>query len=49
VFELSASKSHSLAVKAHVSRLLAKLGADNRVQIALMVQEAAANRPLRAL
>lgn len=28
-------------VKAHVSRLLAKLGVDNRVQIALLVQEAA--------
>jgi DNA-binding NarL/FixJ family response regulator len=25
-------------VKAHVSRLLVKLGADNRVQIALLVQ-----------
>ena len=28
-------------VKAHVSRLLAKLGVDNRVQIALLVQDAA--------
>ena len=28
-------------VKAHVSRLLAKLGVDNRVQLALLVQEAA--------
>jgi hypothetical protein len=28
-------------VKAHVSRLLAKLGAANRVQIALLVQDAA--------
>jgi DNA-binding NarL/FixJ family response regulator len=28
-------------VKAHVSKLLAKLGVDNRVQIALLVQEAA--------
>jgi len=27
-------------VKAHVSRLLTKLGVDNRVQIALLVQEA---------
>jgi len=27
-------------VKAHVSRLLAELEADNRVQIALLVQEA---------
>ena len=32
-------------VKAHVSRLLVKLGAANRVQIALLVQEAAAGRP----
>jgi DNA-binding NarL/FixJ family response regulator len=32
-------------VKAHVSRLLAKLGADNRVQIALLVQDAAAGWP----
>lgn len=29
-------------VKAHVSRLLAKLGLDNRVQIALLVQDASA-------
>ena len=28
-------------VKAHVSRLLVKLGVDNRVQIALLVQDAA--------
>jgi DNA-binding NarL/FixJ family response regulator len=28
-------------VKAHVSRLLAKLGAENRVQVALLVQDAA--------
>jgi DNA-binding NarL/FixJ family response regulator len=28
-------------VKAHVSRLLAKLGLENRVQIALLVQDAA--------
>jgi DNA-binding NarL/FixJ family response regulator len=27
-------------VKAHVSRLLTKLGVDNRAQIALLVQEA---------
>jgi regulatory LuxR family protein len=27
-------------VKAHVSRLLVKLGVDNRVQIALLVQDA---------
>jgi DNA-binding NarL/FixJ family response regulator len=32
-------------VKAHVSRLLAKLGAENRVQIALLVQDAATSRP----
>jgi DNA-binding NarL/FixJ family response regulator len=31
-------------VKAHVSRLLAKLGVDNRVQIALLVQDAAGDR-----
>jgi DNA-binding NarL/FixJ family response regulator len=31
-------------VKAHVSRLLAKLAVDNRVQIALMVQDARAGR-----
>jgi DNA-binding NarL/FixJ family response regulator len=31
-------------VKAHVSRLLAKLGADNRVQIALLVESAASGR-----
>jgi DNA-binding NarL/FixJ family response regulator len=35
-------------VKAHVSRLLSKLDAENRVQIALQVQEAAANSPLRS-
>jgi len=27
-------------VKAHVSRMLAKLGAENRVQVALLVQDA---------
>ena len=32
-------------VKAHVSRLLAKLGAENRVQIALLVQDATTSRP----
>jgi hypothetical protein len=32
------------SVKAHVSRLLAKLGAENRVQIALLVQDAATSR-----
>jgi DNA-binding NarL/FixJ family response regulator len=32
-------------VKAHVSRLLVKLDAANRVQIALLVQNAAASRP----
>jgi DNA-binding NarL/FixJ family response regulator len=31
-------------VKAHVSRLLAKLGVDNRVQVALLVQEANAGQ-----
>ena len=34
-------------VKAHVSRLLAKLGAANRVQIALLVQDATASQPPR--
>jgi DNA-binding NarL/FixJ family response regulator len=32
-------------VKAHVSRLLVKLGVDNRVQIALLLQSAAPGRP----
>ena len=32
-------------VKTHVSRLLAKLGAENRVQIALLVQDTATSRP----
>lgn len=32
-------------VKAHVSRLLVKLNAANRVQVALLVQGAATNRP----
>jgi DNA-binding NarL/FixJ family response regulator len=31
-------------VKAHVSRLLAKLGVENRVQIALLVQDAGIDR-----
>lgn len=35
-------------VKAHVSRLLAKLNAENRVQIALLVQESATTRGLRS-
>jgi len=35
-------------VKAHVSRLLTKLDIDNRVQIALLVQEAAAGQTERA-
>jgi DNA-binding NarL/FixJ family response regulator len=34
-------------VKAHVSRLLAKLDAENRVQIALLVQDAASSQRLR--
>jgi DNA-binding NarL/FixJ family response regulator len=38
---IAAQLQMSLAtVKAHVSRLLAKLGAENRVQIALLVQDA---------
>jgi DNA-binding NarL/FixJ family response regulator len=44
--DIAARLYMSLAtVKAHVSRVLAKLGAENRVQIALMVQDAAASRP----
>jgi DNA-binding NarL/FixJ family response regulator len=31
-------------VKAHVSRLLAKLEAENRIQIALLVQDATGGR-----
>ena len=43
---IAAQLHMSLAtVKAHVSRLLAKLGAENRVQIALLVQDAATSRP----
>src|SRR5262245_14083373 len=39
--EIAAELHMSVAtVKAHVSRLLSKLGVDNRVQIALLVQEA---------
>ena len=44
--DIAAQLHMSLAtVKAHVSRLLAKLGAANRVQIALLVQDAATSRP----
>lgn len=40
--DIAARLHMSLAtVKAHVSRLLAKLGAENRVQIALLIQDAA--------
>ena len=43
--DIAAQLHMSLAtVKAHVSRLLAKLGAENRVQIALLVQDAAISR-----
>src|SRR5215467_632575 len=43
---IAAQLHMSLAtVKAHVSRLLAKLGAGNRVQIALLVQDATPSRP----
>ena len=39
--EIAAELHMSVAtVKAHVSRLLAKLDADNRVQVALLVQDA---------
>ena len=39
--EIAAELYMSVAtVKAHVSRLLTKLGVENRVQIALLVQEA---------
>ena len=45
---IAAQLHMSLAtVKAHVSRLLAKLGAANRVQIALLVQDATAGQPPR--
>ena len=44
--EIAAQLQVSLAtVKAHVSRLLAKLGVANLVQIALPVQDAVASRP----
>jgi DNA-binding NarL/FixJ family response regulator len=44
--EIATRLHMSLAtVKAHVSRLLVKLDAGNRVQIALLVQDAIANRP----
>ena len=44
--DIAAHLHMSLAtVKAHVSRLLAKLGAENRVQIALLVQDATTSRP----
>jgi DNA-binding CsgD family transcriptional regulator len=44
--EIATRLHMSLAtVKAHVSRLLVKLDAANRVQIALLVQDAAAGRP----
>ena len=46
--DIAAQLHMSLAtVKAHVSRLLAKLDAANRVQIALLVQDATASRPPR--
>jgi DNA-binding NarL/FixJ family response regulator len=46
--DIAAQLHMSLAtVKAHVSRLLAKLGAANRVQIALLVQDATASQPPR--
>jgi len=46
--DIAAQLNMSLAtVKAHVSRLLAKLSAGNRVQIALLVQDAAASHPPR--
>jgi DNA-binding NarL/FixJ family response regulator len=44
--EIAAQLHMSLAtVKAHVSRLLAKLGAGNRVQIALLIQASAISYP----
>jgi DNA-binding NarL/FixJ family response regulator len=43
--EIAARLQMSVAtVKAHVSRLLAKLGAENRVQIALLVESATSGR-----
>jgi DNA-binding NarL/FixJ family response regulator len=44
--EIASQLHMSLATaKAHVSRLLAKLDVENRVQVALLVQAAAAQRP----
>ena len=44
--DIAAQLHMSLAtVKAHVSRLLAKLGAENRVQIALLAHDAATSEP----
>ena len=44
--DIAAQLHMSLAtVKAHVSRLLAKLGAENRVQVALLVHDAATSGP----
>ena len=44
--DIAAGLHMSLAtVKAHVSRLLVKLGAENRVQIALLLHDAEAHRP----
>ena len=44
--EIAAELHMSVAtVKAHVSRLLTKLEVDNRVQVALLVQDATAGRP----
>jgi len=46
--DIAAQLHMSLAtVKAHVSRLLAKLDASNRVQIALLVQDAIPGHPPR--
>jgi DNA-binding NarL/FixJ family response regulator len=43
--EIAAALHMSVAtVKAHVSRVLDKLGVDNRVQIALLVQDAGGGR-----
>ena len=44
--EIATRLHMSLAtVKAHASRLLVKLGAENRVQVALEMQHAAPGRP----
>jgi DNA-binding NarL/FixJ family response regulator len=46
--EIASQLHMSLAtVKAHVSRLFTKLNVDNRVQIALLVQEAISGQPQR--